>query len=62
LTGASKKLHYWDSCVFLALLKNEPDKINECLAVLKAAKNRQVTIVTSALTFIEVVRLEKGRC
>ena len=29
LIRSSKKLHYWDSCVFLAFLKNEPDKIDE---------------------------------
>jgi len=57
----TKKLHYWDSCVFLAFLKNEKDKINDCISVLKAAENGQVIIVTSALTFIEVVKLEKGQ-
>jgi hypothetical protein len=45
----TKKLHYWDSCVFLAFLKNEKDKINDCISVLKAAENGQVIIVTSAL-------------
>ena len=58
---SSKKLHYWDSCVFLAFLKNEKDKINDCISVLKAAENGQVIIVTSAITFIEVVKLEKGQ-
>jgi hypothetical protein len=29
LIRSSKKLHYWDSCFFLAFLKNEPDKIDE---------------------------------
>ncbi|AKE65363.1 hypothetical protein MYAER_3023 [Microcystis aeruginosa NIES-2549] len=38
----TKKLHYWDSCVFLAFLKNEKDKINDCISVLKAAENGQV--------------------
>ncbi|VXD24727.1 Similarity [Planktothrix serta PCC 8927] len=54
-----KEIHYWDACTFLAVLKNEEDKIQECVSVLKAAQNEQVMIVTSALTFIEVVRLEK---
>jgi hypothetical protein len=27
LSRLSKVIHYWDSCTFLALLKNEPDKI-----------------------------------
>ena len=57
----SKPLHYWDSCTFLAVLKNENDKISECLSVMKAAKSGEIMIVTSALTFIEVIRLEKGK-
>ncbi len=61
MTRSSKEIHYWDACTFLALLKNEPDKISECTSVLKAALNQQVIIVTSALTFIEVVKLEKGK-
>lgn len=61
MSKSSKLSHYWDSCTFLALLKNEADKINECLSVIKAAQAGQVTIVTSTLTFIEVVRLEKGK-
>lgn len=55
-----KTLHYWDSCTFLAVLKNEADKIDECLSVISAAKSEQVTIVTSALTFVEVIKLNRG--
>ena len=61
LNISSPKLYYWDACTFLAVLKNESDKINECLSVLKAAENGQLIIVTSALTFIEVVKLNKGQ-
>jgi predicted nucleic acid-binding protein len=61
LSRSSKPLHYWDSCAFLALLKNEADYIDECRSVIKAAKDGKVTIVTSALTFIEVIKLEKGK-
>ncbi|MBW4680668.1 MAG: PIN domain-containing protein [Microcoleus vaginatus WJT46-NPBG5] len=61
MSKSSKLLHYWDSCTFLALLKNETDKINECISVIKAAQSGQVRIVTSTLTFIEVVKLEKGK-
>jgi hypothetical protein len=61
LSRSSKPLHYWDSCAFLALLKNEPEKIDECKSVIKAAKDGKVIIVTSALTFIEVIKLEKGK-
>ncbi len=61
MSRSSKQLHYWDSCAFLALLKNEADYIDECKSVIKAAKDGKVTIVTSALTFIEVIKLEKGK-
>lgn len=56
---SAKKLHYWDSCVFLGFLKNESDKIDECRSVMQAAEDGHLIIVTSALTFIEVVRLNK---
>ncbi len=61
MSRSSKPLHYWDSCAFLALLKNEPEKIDECKSVIKAAKDGKVIIVTSALTFIEVIKLERGK-
>ncbi|MBD1939732.1 type II toxin-antitoxin system VapC family toxin [Microcoleus sp. FACHB-68] len=61
MSKSSKPLHYWDSCTFLALLKNEADKIDECRSVIKAAEAGKVIIVTSTLTFIEVVRLEKRK-
>jgi predicted nucleic acid-binding protein len=61
LKRSSKPRHYWDSCTFLAVLKNEDDKIGECLSVMKAAEAGEIIIVTSALTFIEVIRLEKGK-
>ena len=61
MSRSSKQLHYWDSCAFLALLKNEADKIDECKSVIKAAKDGRVMIVTSALTFIEVIKLERGK-
>jgi hypothetical protein len=61
LSRSSKPLHYWDSCAFLALLKNEADYIDECKSVIKAAKDGKVMIVTSALTFVEVIKLEKGK-
>jgi predicted nucleic acid-binding protein len=61
LKRSSKPRHYWDSCTFLAVLKNEDDKIGECLSVMKAAEAGEIIILTSALTFIEVIKLEKGK-
>jgi len=48
LIRPTKKLHYWDACVFLAFLKNEKDKINDCTSVVKAAENGQVRTLTAA--------------
>ncbi|MCE2699578.1 MAG: hypothetical protein LW859_19785 [Anabaena sp. 49633_E8] len=42
---SSKPRHYWDSCTFLAVLKNEDDKIGECLSVMKAAEAGEIIIV-----------------
>jgi predicted nucleic acid-binding protein len=51
---------YWDSDCFLGWLQAEDDKEKECRAVLEAAKDGKVLIVTSALTLAEVLML-KGK-
>ncbi len=51
---------YWDSDCFLGWLQAEVDKEKECESVLEAAKDGKVLIVTSALTFAEVLML-KGK-
>lgn len=51
---------YWDSDCFLGWLQAETDKEDECRAVLEAAKDGKVVIVTSALTIVEVLML-KGK-
>lgn len=48
---------YWDSCAFLGLLAEEPDKLPDCEAVIVQAQAGAVTIVTSALTLAEVLWL-----
>lgn len=52
-------LHYWDSCTFLAYLKAEADKVDDCVTVLKHAENGNIKIVTSSLTLVEVIKLKK---
>lgn len=54
------RYRYWDSCVFLGWLKNEPDKFEECRDGIRAAEKGDIKIVTSALTLTEVLRL-KGK-
>ena len=49
---------YWDSATFLGWLKAEPDKVEDCRPVLEAAKAGRITIITSAITIAEVLRLK----
>ena len=50
---------YWDSNAFIGWLGEERDKQTECMGVLKEAERGQALIVTSALTFAEVIKLRK---
>ncbi len=49
---------YWDSSAFLAWLLPEPEREDDCRAVLKAAENGELELVTSALTLTEVIKLK----
>lgn len=55
-----KKVVYWDSACFLGLLNKEQDKIKKCQSVIKEAEGGSLIIATSALTFIEVIKM-KGK-
>ena len=46
---------YWDSDAFLGFFNEEPDKQVACEAVLAAAENGRIIVVTSALTIAEVI-------
>jgi len=48
---------YWDSTCFLALLKKESDRVKACKGTIYKAEKNELIIVTSAITFIEVVKL-----
>lgn len=48
---------YWDSSCFLALLKKEPDRIKACKGTIYKAEKNELIIVTSSITFIEVIKL-----
>jgi predicted nucleic acid-binding protein len=48
---------YWESSCFLALLKKEKDRIRACQGTIDKAEKGELIIVTSAITFIEVVKL-----
>ncbi len=59
----TKKLHYWDSCVFLAFLKNEKDKINDCISVLTAAEimTTEVAKIKGSETVAKAVQLMREK-
>ena len=50
---------YWDSDCFLGYLKGERDKISICRGTADKAQAGDLLIITSAITLIEVVRLQK---
>ena len=51
----AKDNRYWDADVFLGYFNQEAGKVEKCEGVLKAAANKQILIVTSALTLAEVL-------
>jgi predicted nucleic acid-binding protein len=63
-------LIYWDSCCFLALLKEETEVIEfagksvtryeACNNIAQLAAEGRVKIVTSAISLVEVLRIRKG--
>ena len=51
-------IYYWDSCLFLAWLKDEERKAGEMdgvREVIERAKRREAKIITSVLTSVEVL-------
>jgi predicted nucleic acid-binding protein len=48
---------YWDSNAFIGWLAEEPDKVEECRAVIRVAEEGKTLLVTSALTLAEVLWL-----
>ncbi len=54
----TKDIVYWDANCFLGLLNNEKDKVKCCQGVMKKAEAGELIIVTSALTFIEVIKMK----
>jgi len=52
---------YWDSSCFLAWLKKEPDKIDDCRGVIQGCENGQIKLITSTLTIAEVLYLKHNQ-
>lgn len=56
--AAGPSLLYWDSCPFIALIGNNEERRNMCRLIMKETEKGNLRIVTSALTFAEVIRPE----
>lgn len=56
---SKKEIIYWDADCFLGFLKEEQDKIDRCRGTTEKAERGDLIIVTSAITLIEVVKLDK---
>ena len=56
--AGTEPTYYWDSCLFLAWLKDEERKSGEMdgvREVIERSKRREARIVTSVITFVEVL-------
>ena len=53
----SRQDRYWDSSTFIAFFREEEGRVDLCRAIIDAAFNGDVRIVTSTLTFSEVVHI-----
>lgn len=56
--SGSKPVYYWDTCLFLAWLKNEttrkPGEMDAIADMLERFKKRQISLITSVLTTTEI--------
>jgi predicted nucleic acid-binding protein len=48
---------YWDSCVWIGLLNEEPDKVDSARWVVERAERGEVEIWTSTITLAEVYKI-----
>ena len=51
---------YWDSDCFLGWFNDEPDKVPLCKGIVERAHKREIELVVSAITLVEVIKL-KGK-
>lgn len=59
MSRSKPTVRYWDSCVSLAYLKEEPERIVQCDAILEAAQRGKTIIITSSVTSFEVLWLDE---
>jgi predicted nucleic acid-binding protein len=53
-------LHYWDSCNFISILKNDPAHYQGCFDVLNEASEGRLLIVTSSITLAAIVKIAEN--
>lgn len=53
---ANKLKYYWDACLWIGLIRQEPDKIESLRYVMELAQKGEVEIWTSAFTLAEVFK------
>jgi predicted nucleic acid-binding protein len=51
---------YWDSCVWLGVLNDEPDKMDSARWLIERAERGEVEIWTSTITLAEVYKVRQG--
>lgn len=52
---------YWDSTVFLALIKNEANRADTCEAIVNDAREGRCLLYTSVITLVEVIKTKRGQ-
>ena len=53
---ADTKKVYWDSCVWISLINQEAGRVENCQAMVEAARKGEVSIWTSSLSLTEVFK------
>lgn len=63
--NGTKRLVYWDSCIFISWLKNEQREDSKDMAgvvdTIERLKRREVTLITSAITQTEIAACNVGQ-
>lgn len=54
MAGKPEKVSYWDSCVFLAWVKEEPGRVGHVDVLMDEARAGRLKIVTSVISITEV--------
>jgi predicted nucleic acid-binding protein len=51
---------YWDSCVWLGVLNDEPDKVDSARWIIERAERGEIEIWTSTITLAEVYKVRQS--